>query len=92
MEQNRIVIKYYDRRMLLTVDIHTLLNVVFDNYGDSVKIELVEMDDQEKDTSVETIEGIRAIRERFQILEIKSPDGVQRRKDLENLAIAIGTK
>ncbi|MCA8992937.1 MAG: hypothetical protein KDA88_13190 [Planctomycetaceae bacterium] len=92
MERSRIIIKYYNRRMLLTVDVNALLQTVFDACGDRVGIEFAEMDEVEKDGATEIIEGMRAIRNRSYILEMTSGEDILRREDLEKLSVAVGRK
>jgi hypothetical protein len=88
----RIVVKYFDRRMFLTLDLQTLFVTLFDVYGDGANIEIAEMDEREKAESTEAVKGFQAIRERFRILETTLSNGVRRRKDLEELAVALGRK
>lgn len=93
MAFDQIVVKYHNPRMLLTVDLESLFMTLFDAYGDGVKIEFSEMDEREKGESSEIVEGgIRAVRERFQIIEKMVQSEARRRKDLEQLAIAVGRK
>lgn len=92
MSGSRIVVKYHNRRMLLTVDLNALFDTLFDAYDDGVIVEFAEMDEREKAESTEAVEGLRAVRERFHILETGLPTGVRRRKDLEQAAVAVGRK
>jgi hypothetical protein len=92
MTENRIVVKYHNRRMLLTVDLNALFDTLFDAYVDDLIVEFVEMNDQEKAASTDEVEGLRAVRERFHLLETGLPTGVRRRKDLEKAAVAVGRK
>ncbi|MCA9030656.1 MAG: hypothetical protein KDA69_15340 [Planctomycetaceae bacterium] len=92
MERNRIIIRYYNRRMLLTVDVNALLQTVFDACGDRVGIEFAEMDETEQEGVVELIDGMRAIRNRFYILEMTPGEDILRREDLEKLSVAVGRK
>jgi len=92
MAPNRIVVKYFNERMLLTVDLQTLFTFLFEEYGDGVNIAFAEMDVLEKSQSSEDVDGILAVRDRFHILETTHTNDVRRRDDLERLAAHFGRK
>jgi hypothetical protein len=92
MSGSRIVVKYHNRRMLLTVDLNALLDTLFDAYGDGVIVEFAEMNEREKAESIDAVEGLRAVRDRFRIYDVGSPSGARRREDLEQAAVAGGRK
>lgn len=93
MSDSRIVVKYHNRRMLLTVDLNVLLDTLFDAYGDGVIVEFAGMDEREKAESSDAVEGLRAVRDRFRIYEAGPPPfGARRREDLEQAAVAGGRK
>ena len=48
MGVNHVVVKYYSRRLLWTVDIHTLFSTLFDAYGDDATVEFVAMSEEER--------------------------------------------
>jgi hypothetical protein len=92
MSGSRIVVKYHNRRMLLTVDLNALLGTLFDAYGDGVTVEFAEMSERERAESIDQVEGVRAVRDRFRIFEAGPPSGVRRWEDLEQAAVADGRK
>lgn len=70
MRKDRVVVKYYSGRMLLTVDLGALLNTLFDAYGDDVTIKFMAMDELERAASTDDSAAIPIARDRFQIFEI----------------------
>ena len=92
MGVNRVVVKYYSRRMLITVDIPTLLDALFDAYGDDVSVEFVAMSESERRESTDAAGAVPAVRDRFQVFDIQQASGPRRRSDLERVAIAAGAK
>lgn len=92
MDGTRIVVKYHNPRMLLTVELNALFATLFKAYGDGVSVEFAEMDERGKAESTEAVDGLRAVRERFQIFETGLPAGTRRRKDLEEATVAVGIK
>lgn len=82
-----MIIKYYNLKILLTIDLNKLIEMIIHEYGDSIQLELQVMTKSEKE-QVSTMEsGILRIIERFWIIE-----NDQRRKDLEESIIDEGRK
>jgi hypothetical protein len=92
MVNNHVLVKYYDRRMLLTVDISALLSTLFDAYGDDVIIEFMAMDETERRESTDESEAVPIVRDRFQVFEMQKAAEARRRPDIEQAAIAAGVK
>jgi hypothetical protein len=92
MSANHLVVKYHNRRMLMTVDLGALFATLFDAYGDGAIIEFAPMDERERDESVEVVDSIPLVQERFRVIETGPRSGPRRRRDLELSAIAIGQK
>ena len=51
MSKSRVIVKYHNGRMLLTVDLNALFSTLFAALADDVAIEFMAMDDQEKNLS-----------------------------------------
>lgn len=92
MGHDQVVVKYHNRRMLLTVDIHTLLRTVFDAFGDEVTVAFVAMTEAERRESLDESGEIPLVRDRFQVFEVRAPAEARRRPDIERAAIAAGAK
>jgi hypothetical protein len=92
MNLNRVVVKYYSRRMLLTVDLGALLNTLFNTYGDDVTVEFMAMSELERRASTEESAPVPIVRDRFQVFEIGEATGTRRRPDVEQAAVAAGVK
>ena len=92
MRIERVVVKYYSCRMLLTADLNALLNTLFDVYGDDVTIEFVAMSELDRRVSTEKTAAVPVVRDRFQVFEMQEATGARRRPDVEQAAIAAGAK
>jgi len=92
MPCGRIVVKYHNRRMLLTVDLNELFDTLLEACGDGVGVEFAGMDEREKAESNEVVDGIRAVLDRILILEMGPSTEARRREDLEKAAVAGGRK
>jgi hypothetical protein len=92
MKINRVAVKYYSRRMLLTADLNALLKTLFDAYGDEVTFEFVAMSEMERRASTEESAAVPVVRDRFQVFEIHEATGARRRPDVERTAVAAGAK
>jgi hypothetical protein len=90
MYNKHIVIKYYSSRMLLTFDMNALFMALFDTYGEDVTVEFVSMNERERRESIDEEGGIPVVRDRFQVFETGEPHEMQRRTDVEQIAIATG--
>jgi hypothetical protein len=91
---DHVVVKYHNRRMLLTVDLETLFTTLFDAFGEDVSVRFVPMNESERRESSEIVDfEIIAVRERFQIFEASPGEhGMRRRQDLEQTATGRGQK
>lgn len=87
-----ILIKYHNRRMLLTIDLQSLFTTLFDAFGDEVEVRFLAMTESERLDSAEIVDGIPAIRERFWIIEMETKDLPRRRNDLEQRCVSRGRK
>ena len=87
-----VVVKYHNRRMLLTLDLNALVEVIMATYGDGTSIEFMPMTDDERDETLESPNLVNAVRERFWILEVNSDLTTKRRMELEVAAVESGVK
>jgi hypothetical protein len=92
MKLNCVVVKYYSRRMLLTVDLGALLNTLFNTYGDDVTVEFMAMSELEQRASTEESAAVPIVRDRFQVFDIGEANETRRRPDVEQAAVAAGVK
>lgn len=82
-----IHIKYISQKLLLTLDLPVLFEVLFKEFGNIV-ICFTQMNDGEKAASSWKEDlGFTLVHTRFLVF-----DGTERRKDLEDLAIHLGRK
>lgn len=92
MDTNSVLIKYHNRKMLMTLDLNMLVNVLMDAFGDTFVLEFKEMDESEKVRTSENVKGIQAVTERFWVLEDIGNQEYRRRLDLEEKTIREGMK
>ncbi|WP_444905218.1 hypothetical protein ACJJIU_11245 [Microbulbifer sp. CnH-101-E] len=91
MKVPQIVLKYYSLKMLLTVDLNSLVSTLVSVFGDSVRLDLSIMDEDEKYQCSNDVEGILSVNERIWLFE-ELKGTLHRRKDLEERVIAQGQK
>jgi hypothetical protein len=88
----KILIKYYHRKALLSIDLSTLFTLIFDTYSNEVSITFSPMSTNEQKESSQLLDhGIVGVNDLFHLLEVQEED-VRRRKDLEQEIIRIGHK
>ena len=87
MSSNRVVVKYYDSRLLLTCDINAILAAIFELCGRQVDVEFVGMSESERRDVAEEVQGIPLIQERFRVFDMEQPNTIHRRLDVEELAV-----
>jgi hypothetical protein len=92
MSGSRVVVKYHNRRMFLTIDIGTLFCVLFDAFGDALAAEFVPMSETERAESIEETGLLPFVRERFRVFERKPNGALERRIDVETAATRLGQK
>ncbi len=92
MSLAHIVVKYHNRRMLLTVDANALFAALFDAYGDEVAVEFKPMNEMERRESTDETKGLRLVRDRFRVFEVSDSDVITRRPDIEQTAVSRGVK
>lgn len=87
-----IVVKYHNQRMLLTLDLNALVEVIMRKYGDETVIEFAPMTAQERAETMDDSSVMNAVRERFWIFEVGADQALQRMSELETAAVATGVK
>jgi hypothetical protein len=91
MKMPNIVLRYYSLKMLQTVDLNNLIAVLVSVFGESMQLDLLAMNDDEKQQCSKLEEGILRVNERIWVFEVR-PDGRHRRKDLEQKIVGEGRK
>ena len=92
MKEAMIVVVFHSERMLLTLDLNTLVQVLMEIYGRELTLRFRAMSDSEKEAAEEQTEILPAVRTRF-LLKEPGPDGEEvRREDLERRIVREGRK
>ena len=92
MEIQKIILKYYSLKMLLTIDLSKLIEVLILKFGSSLQIDLELMDDSEKDQVTCTKSGILKVNERFWLLGQNQNGDNSRLQELEQKTLEEGKK
>lgn len=95
MSSNRFVVKYFDRKMLMTLDLNQLVHELLDTHGDQVSVEFVPMDAAEQkrcSSRNEDLAGLIAVEKRFWLHELDESNQPVRRPDLEARIVDLGQK
>ena len=91
MEQSTLIIRYYDERMLLTLDLTTLIGILLREFHAPLELHFEPMSAEERDQVSEMVDGIRAVRERFWLFHTAG-DTLSRLQDLERRVVKQGQK
>ena len=87
-----LVIRYHNIKMLLTLDLNTLIRILLEEFGSTLELRFEEMSEVERVQSTKIVEGLHAVQERFYLFWV-DPDGkLQRREDLEQKTVHEGRK
>jgi len=92
MKEVKLILKYHNLKMLLTIDINKLTEILIDYFGKNININFIEMNDEEKKESTEMCSFILTVRERIWLFEINENKDIIRRNDLELRIIDEGRK
>ena len=92
MKKQKILIKYYSLKMLLTVDLNTLTEYLFQEFGDSFVLEYKPMNQEEVNSVTNDESGISIVHERFWLFHEGQSGDIERKKSLEELIIEKGQK
>ncbi len=86
-----IRLNYYSKKLLLTTDLNSLFERLFDEIGDHFTLACEEMSEQEKDEAISEAGEVRAVEERFHVF-VHSDGHYLRRKDIEEASVRLGQK
>jgi hypothetical protein len=92
MEIAKIILKYYSLKMLLTVDLNNLITVLLSVFGESIQLDLLAMNEDERLHCSSSEEGILRVNERIWVLEVRQDGSAHRREDLEQRIVEEGQK
>ena len=92
MSSYTVVVKYHNRKMLATIDLNSLINVLMQSYGDGTTIRFEPMNASEREQTLEDVGGIAGVRERFWILEDCGEGRLRRQPKLEETVVSKGVK
>lgn len=90
--ETKLVIEYFNVKMLLTLDLNTMMNILIEEFGGHFTIEYCEMKKQSRVKSSRNKEGITFVDERFFLFELEKTGNKKRRSDLEQRIINEGQK
>lgn len=90
--EKSFILKYHNRKMLLTLDLNALVEVITQADGDETTIHILPMTHEERADALDDIGLVDAVRERFWILESGPDESLQRRTDLESQIVGTGQK
>ncbi|NTX03323.1 hypothetical protein [Myxococcus sp. CA040A] len=76
----------------MTVDLNTLMEVLLEQFGPRVTLEVQPMTESEKALAEENLGIVTAVRSRFILTEVRSDQESIRHKDLEERIIQKGRK
>ncbi len=92
MSEHKIVIKYYNIKMLMTLDCNMLLRTIIEIYGNNICIQYLHMSQAEQNSASSIIDGMTAVNTRFEVYESVGDSKYQRRIDLEERIVNQGIK
>ena len=95
MSDAQFVVKYYNRKILMTLDLNQLVHELLEVRGNRVSVEFMPMtaDEQEEcSTRMDEIAGLIAVDTRFWLFEIGDANQPIRRPDLETRIVDLGRK
>jgi hypothetical protein len=92
MKEIKLILKYHNLKMLLTIDMNKLTEILIDYYGRNIIINFIEMDKEEKKKSSQIENFVLLVRERFWLFEADESNEIVRRNDLEIRIIDEGRK
>lgn len=86
-----VIVKYFNRRMLWTVDLSVLFSTLFDAFGDDLAVQFLPMNEDERKMASDETNIVVGVKDRIFLFEMVSGE-VRRRADLEAIALRIGQK
>ena len=92
MSQPRIILRFHSRKMLQTLDLGTLFDILLQEYGEPLQLQLVGMTARERTDAEDRTGPVTLVPTRFTLWEQGDEGGLVRRKDLENRIVREGRK
>jgi hypothetical protein len=92
MKISKIIVKYYSKKMLLTIDLSNLVEVLISVFGESIQLDLLVMNEEERLQCSSSEEGIIRVNDRIQVFEVQQDGSTNRREDLEQRIVNEGQK
>ncbi len=92
MRQPRIILVFHSTRMLLTLDLNTMVRLLLETFGQEIILQLRPMTDVEREAAEERNEVITFVRTRFLIKELREDGTEVRHEDLEGRMVHEGRK
>lgn len=86
-----VLVKYHNARMFLTIDIQTLFSVLFEEFGEGIKVEIAPMLPTERSQSSTEVSPVTIVTERFWIFTCEA-EGLKRHTELERRVVDEGDK
>ncbi len=89
--ETEVRLNYYSKKLLLTADLNSLFERLFDAVGDQFTLSCEEMSEPEKDEAVSEAGEVRMVEDRFHVF-VHSDGHYLRRKDIEEESVRRGQK
>lgn len=86
-----VQLNYFSKKSLLTTDLNSLFERLFNEIGDAFTVSCQEMSEREKQEAVVATDELPLIEERFHVF-LLSDGHYLRRKDIEEKAVRLGQK
>ena len=78
--------------MLLTLDLNTLFEVLLDEFGEHLELDIDAMTEEEREWAEDRSEPITRVATRFVVEDLSVPESPRRREDLEQRIVQLGRK
>jgi hypothetical protein len=90
--KRKLLLRFYNKKMLLTLDIETLLFLILEECGYSVILDIEEMTEDERGLAEDRTGAIPHVATRFILEDHTHPDRPRRLEDLEYRIVQYGQK
>lgn len=92
MREPRLLVVFHSVRMLLTLDLNTMLSILIEVFGTNVVMEFRPMSESERASAEYESDGITAVRTRFIMKEVRGDGSELRLAELEERIVREGRK
>ena len=92
MSKAEPAIYYHSKKMLLTLDLGTMIELLLEEYGEQLKVSFLPMTDEERASAEDSSGPVTMVPRRFFLRERYSDGSVRRREDRRNAHRTGGTK